>query len=215
MTTRIFLAEDHHLVRQGTRLLLESEPDFEVIGEAEDGIRAMKETIRLQPDVLIVDIVLPDLNGIEVIREVTRRVPAVKVIPLSMYDNEAYVVEALKAGASGYVLKKSTGDELTRAVREVLQGRIFLSPALNTTMLDTYQARSNVAADGDPYDTLTKREHLIFTLAAQGLNNPEIAERLLLSVRTVEMHRANLLRKLGIKNQTELVRYAMKRGLLE
>lgn len=215
MTISIFLAEDHHLVRQGTRMLLESEPGFEVVGEAEDGIRAMQETIRLRPDVLIVDIVLPNLNGIEVTREVTRRAPGVKVIPLSMYDTEAYIVEALKAGASGYVLKKSTAEELTRAIHEVLQGRMFLSPSLSELMLETYQHRSEELIHTDPYDTLTKRERQVFTMAAQGMNNPEIAKQLLLSVRTVEMHRANLLKKLNLTGQTELVRYALKRGLVE
>lgn len=215
MTTRIFLAEDHALVRQGTRLLLEAEPDLEVVGEAEEGLQAMQETIRLRPDVLIVDIVLPDLNGIEVTRAVKRRAPEVKIVALSIYDNEAYVVEALKAGVSAYVLKKSTARELVGAVHRVLAGNHYLSPPLNESILDAFLLRFTEDRSIDPYDNLTRRERQVLQMAAQGMSNPQIAERLELSVRTVEMHRANLLKKLNINGQTELVRYALKRGLLE
>ncbi len=215
MTIRIFLAEDHHLVRQGVRLLLEAEPDFEVVGEAEEGIRSMEETIRLRPDVLIADIVLPNLNGIEVTREVKRRLQWIKVVALSMYDTEGYVIEALKAGASAYVLKKSTAGELAFAVREALAGNLYLSPPLDGLLLEAPEHRSAESHLVDAYFRLTKREREVLQMAAQGLNNPEIAGRLLLSVRTVEMHRANLLKKLSLASQTELVRYALKRGLIE
>jgi len=215
MTTRIFLAEDHHLVRQGTRLLLEAEPDFEVVGEAEEGLQALEETIRLHPDVLIVDIVLPNLNGIEVTREVKRRAPSVKVIPLSIYDTEAYVTEALKAGASGYVLKKSTAEELTLAVRKALAGETYLSTPLNNLILKAFWQQPNESPVADPYNDLTRRERQVLQMAAQGMSNPEIAARLELSVRTVEMHRAHMLKKMNLVGQTELVRYAIKRGLVE
>lgn len=215
MSIRIFLAEDHHLVRQGTRALLEAEPDFVVVGEAEEGIRAMEETIRLRPDVLIVDIVLPNLSGIEVAREIKRRAPNVKMISLSMYDNESYVIEALRAGASAYVLKKATAEELVQAVRQVLAGNLYLSPPLNRLTLEAFSLRSREVQPADLYESLTSRERQVLQMAAQGMNNPEIAGLLELSVRTVEMHRANLLRKLNLKNQTELVRYALKRGLME
>jgi DNA-binding NarL/FixJ family response regulator len=215
MAVRIFLAEDHHLVRQGTRMLLESESGFEVIGEAEEGLQALRETLRLRPDVLIVDIVLPNLNGVEITREVKRRAPGIKVIPLSMYDNEAYVIEALKAGAAGYVLKKSTAAELVQAVQQVLAGNLYLSPPLNELLLEDFAYRAAEDHPSDPYDHLTERERQVLQMAVQGLNNPEIAARLLLSVRTVEMHRAHLLKKLHLTNQTELVRYALKRGLIQ
>ena len=215
MAIRIFLAEDHHLVREGTRLLLEVEPDFEVIGEAEEGLRAVEETLRLCPDVLIVDIVLPDLNGIEVTREVKRHAPEIKIISLSMYDTESYVLEALKAGASAYVLKKSTAAELVQAVHQVLAGDRYLSPPLNGMLLETFARRSAEEYEVDPYESLTQRERQVLQMAAQGMKNPEIAERLLLSVRTVEMHRARLLTKLKLHNQTELVRYALKRGVID
>ncbi len=216
MSIRIFLAEDHHLVRQGTRLLLGTEPDFEVVGEAAEGQSALRETLRLRPDALIVDIVLPNLNGIEVTREVKRGAPEVKVIALSMYDSVGYVLEALAAGASAYVLKKSTAEELVAAVRQVLAGQRYLSPTLDEVQLEAYARRSSEEADlPDPFDSLTQRERQVLRMAAQGLNNPEIAARLLLSVRTVEMHRGNLLKKLDLHNQTELVRYALRRGLVE
>lgn len=215
MTVRIFLAEDHHLVRQGTHALLEAESDFVVIGEAEEGVRAMEDTIRLRPDVLITDIVLPNLSGIEVTRAVKRRAPSVQVVALSMYDTESYVVEALRAGATAYVLKKATAKDLVQAVRQVLAGNIYLSPPLNGLTLEDTSLRLSDVQPADPYESLTSRERQVLQIAAQGMNNPEIAALLELSVRTVEMHRANLLRKLNLKNQTELVRYALKRGLIE
>ena len=215
MNTRIFLAEDHHLVRQGTRLLLEAEPDFEVVGETDDGQHAVEETLRLLPDILIVDIVLPALSGIEVTREVKRRAPDVKVLALSMYDVEGYVIDAFDAGASAYVLKKSTAAELVQAVRQVLAGDRYLSSPLNETLLEAFIRRFIEEQAIDPYESLTKRERQVLQLAAQGLNNPGIAEQLAISVRTVEMHRSNVCRKLNLHNQTELVRYALKRGLVE
>jgi two-component system, NarL family, response regulator NreC len=214
MTTRIFLVDDHHLVRQGLRLLLEAESDFEVIGEAGDGIEAVEAVLRLPPDILIVDVVLPNLNGIEVTRSLKQRLPGLKVILLSMYATEAYVSEALQAGASAYVLKKSTAEELVYAIREALAGRMHLSPPLNERALLDYSRRSAETPGAEAYDRLTKRERQVLQMAAEGLKNPQIAERLSISARTVEMHRANLLHKLSLKNQTELVRFAVKRGLV-
>lgn len=210
MPTRIFLAEDHILVRQGVRMLLEDEPDLAVVGEAEDGQHAAAETLHLRPEVLIVDIALPGLNGVDVTREVKRQAPQINVIALSMYDTEAYVQQALAAGAAAYVLKKSTAAELVRAVREVLAGRRYLSPPLDRRLLEVLEEPA-----ADPYASLSRRERQVLHLAAQGLNNPQIAGRLQIGVRTVEMHRANLLRKLGLRNQTELVRYALKRALID
>lgn len=215
MKTTIFLAEDHHLVRQGTRMLLEAESDFWVVGEAEEGLEAMKEAIRLRPHVLIVDIVLPNLSGIEVTREVKRQAPEVLVIALSMYDTEGYVIEALRAGASGYVLKKSTAGDLVKAVRQVIAGNSYVSPSLDKYIIDAFMHRTSDNRSMDPYDSLTPRERQVMQMAAQGMSNPEIAERLMLSVRTVEMHRAHLLKKLNLNNQTELVRFALKNGFLE
>jgi DNA-binding NarL/FixJ family response regulator len=214
MTVKIFLVDDHHLVRQGIRLLLGTEADFEVIGEAGDGLEAVKSTLSLCPDVMIVDLMLPNLNGIEVTREVKSRMPKIKIILLSMYDLQTYVADSLQAGASAYVLKKSTADDLVHAVRQVLAGNIYLSPPLDELVLESYDRRLAEPQNIDLYNSLTERERQVFQMAAAGLNNPEIASRLALGVRTVETHRANMLKKLNIKNQTELVRYAMERNLV-
>lgn len=215
MKTKIFLVDDHQLVRQGTRMLLEAESDFEVVGEAGEGISAVEDAVRLAPDVLVVDIVLPNLNGIEVTREVKRRASDIEVVALSMYDTESYVTEALHAGVSSYVLKKNTAEELVFAIREALEGRTYLSPPLSISLLEAYSQQADEAHDTDPYDRLTEREREVLQMSARGLSNPEIAELLTLSVRTVEMHRANLLRKLGVKNQTELVHFMINRNLLD
>jgi len=216
MTTKIFLADDHQLVRQGLRMLLESESDFKVIGEAGDGLEVLSKIFHLVPDVLVVDVVMPNLNGIEVVREVKARLPEVKAVIISMHEIPAYVSEALQAGASAYVLKKATAENLVRAIRSAMSGEIYLSLPLNQTNLQSYAARSTEAYDVEKlYGRLTERERQTLQMAAEGLSNPEIAARLKLSARTVEMYRASLLKKLKIRNQTELVRYAIKRGLIE
>lgn len=213
MTIRIFLADDHHLVRQGVRLLLESEADLEVVGEAGDGIQALEDATRLRPDVLVVDMVIPHLNGVEITHEIKRRLPATRIVLLSMYDNESYVLRAIEAGASAYVLKESTAGELATAIRAALEGRMYLSPPLDQEAIEEYARRTQET--GDLYDSLTGRERQIFQMAAEGMSNPQIAERLSLSVRTVEMHRAHLLRKLNLKNQSDVILYAVKRGLVK
>lgn len=214
MTARIFLVDDHHLVRGGIRLLLESEADFRVIGEAGDGAEAVEAAARLFPDVLVVDMVLPGLNGIEVTRELKRQLPELKVVALSMHDNEAYVFEALRAGASAYVLKKSTAESLVLAIRRALAGGIYLSPPLSESALREYDRRAAGDDLADGYELLTERERQVLPLAARGMKNLEIAAQLSLSIRTVEMHRANMMRKLRLKNRTELVRYAIMRGIV-
>ena len=152
---------------------------------------------------------------IEVTREVKRQAPEVLVIALSMYDTEGYVIEVLRAGASGYVLKKSTAGDLVKAVRQVMAGNSYVSPSLDKYIIDAFMHRTSDTRSMDPYDMLTPRERQVMQMAAQGMSNPEIAERLMLSVRTVEMHRAHLLKKLNLNNQTELVRFALKNGFLE
>lgn len=215
MTIRIFVADDHPIVRQGVRMLLEAEPDFAVVGGVGSGIQAIDAVTQRPPDVLIVDLAMPDVSGIEVTRAVRQQQPAVKVIILSMYDDESYVDEALQAGATAYVLKKSTAEELAQAVRTVIDGGIFLSPPLDEDRLSAYARRHAEPGPSDLYDNLTARERQVLQMAAHGLNNPAIAQQLGLSVRTVEMHRAHLMQKLRLKNQTDLVRYAVKRGLVE
>ncbi len=215
MTTKILLVDDHHLIRQGVRALLESEGGFEVVGEAGDGPQALRSIVNLRPHVAIVDVVLPGINGIEVARQIKHRLPTCKVVMLSMYDSAGYVFDALQAGASGYVLKMSTAEVLVFAIHEALAGRTYLSPPLDEMDFTTYARRQEDIPDEDPYDVLTEREQQVFLMAAKGASNPEIAVLLQLSVRTVEMHRANMLKKLNLKSQTELVRYAIKRGLVD
>jgi DNA-binding NarL/FixJ family response regulator len=212
--TTLILAEDHQIVREALRLLLETQSDFQVLAETGDGLDAQRLTEKHKPDVLITDMQMPGLSGLEVARASKRLSPATKVIVLSMHDAESYVVEALAAGASGYVLKKSSSQELIFAIRQALEGNLYLSPSLNERAIQAYMQRAQESRITDPYDSLTPREHEIFQLAAEGLNNPQIAERLSLSARTVEMHRRNLMKKLGLKSQTDLVKYAVKRGLV-
>lgn len=213
MTVSILLADDHQVVRLGLRALLEAEADFKIVGEASDGLEAKALAERLQPDVLVLDLMMPGLNGMEVTRQTRQLSPRTRVIILSMQANEAYVLEALRNGASGYVLKQSNMAELVQAIRQVLEGRDYLSPEFTQRAIEAYKQKAEAAAQ-DPYDTLTTREREVLQLAAEGHTNPQIAEKLFLSPRTVEMHRSNLMRKLGLANQTELVRYALWRGLL-
>lgn len=212
-TTMIVLAEDHHVVRQGLRLVLSADPNFKIVGEAATGLEAVQIVERLRPDVLVTDLMLPELNGLEVTRMARQRSPNTKVAVLSMHDNEAYVVEALQAGASAYVLKKSTADELVHAIRQVAAGFLYLSPPLNERAIAAYKQKAQETAL-DPYDKLTLREREVLHLEAEGLTNAEIATRLTISPRTVEMHRANMMRKLHLRNQRDLIRYALKRGIV-
>jgi DNA-binding NarL/FixJ family response regulator len=211
--TRIVLADDHPVVRHGVRSLLQAEPDFAVVGEASNGLETVQLVEKLQPEVLVVDLMIPGLNGLEVTRQVKQRLPQTRVVVLSMHANEPYVLEALKNGASGYVLKDSSGTDLVLAVKQVLGGQRYLSPPLSERAVEAYLQRSQDTAF-DPYDALTEREREVLHLAAEGLSNPDIAARLSISPRTVETHRANLMRKLGLKTQTDLIRYALKRGIL-
>ncbi len=211
---KIVLVDDHHVVRQGLKVLLEEERDFEIVGEASTGLDAVQLVERTRPDVLVVDLLIPGLNGLEVTRRVHQLLPHMRIIILSMHSNEAYVVEALKNGASGYVLKDSSFEDLVRAVREVMDGRRYLSPPLSERAIETYVSQKTKSGSLDPYDTLTAREREVLQLAAEGDSNNEIAAKLSISPRTVETHRANMMRKIGLRSQTDLIRYALKKGIL-
>jgi len=210
MPVRILIADDHPIVRKGLRSLLDEEPEIKVVGEAEDGTQALAEIERLRPDIAIVDMMMPGHNGLEVIRQAKKFYPTMQIIVLSMNSNDAYVIEALKRGASGYVLKETGPTELVESVRTVLTGRRFLSAQLPQHLLTT--DLSDI--ESDSYESLTNREREVLQLAAEGLTSAEIAERLCISRRTVELHRANFMEKLGLRNQTDVVRYAIKRGIL-
>jgi two-component system response regulator NreC len=212
--TSIVLADDHHVVRQALRLLLAAEPDLQVVGEAGDGLDVTRLVERLKPDVLVVDLMMPGLNGLEVTRQVCERLPHTHVVVLSMHANEAYVLEALRNGADGFILKDASAAEFLEGVRAVAAGRRYLSPPLSDRALDAY-AQMAAASVQDPYELLTPREREALHLAAEGLSSNEIAERLTISPRTAETHRENFMRKLGLHNQAELIRYAMKRGVVE
>jgi DNA-binding NarL/FixJ family response regulator len=211
--TTIVLADDHVVVRQGLRALLEAEPDFAIVGEAADGLEVPDLVERLKADVLVLDLMLPGLNGLEVTRQVQQRSPQTRIVVLSMYANEAYVLEALRNGAAAYVLKEASGADLVHAIREVMAGRRYLSPPLSESAIELYVQKAK-AAPRDAYEALTTREREVLQLAAEGQSNPEIADRLGISVRTVETHRANLMHKLDLRSQTDLVRYALRRGIL-
>jgi DNA-binding NarL/FixJ family response regulator len=213
MTLSIVLADDHPLVRLGMRTLLESEPDFSIVGESGDGLETTRLVERLQPDVLVLDLMMPGLNGLEALRIIRQRSPRTRVVVLSMHSNNAFVAEALKNGATGYVLKGSSEEDPVRAVREAVAGRRFLSAPVTERAIEAYIEQSR-AAELDPHETLTPREREVLQLAAEGKTSSEIAARLHVSHRTVENHRANLMRKLGLQNQSELVRYAVRRGLI-
>lgn len=212
---RVVLADDHPIVRQGLRTLLESEASCVVVGEAADGLEALEQVAHLQPEVVILDLQMPDLGGLEVARRLQSAAPATKVIILSMHGDEPFVVEALRCGVRGYVLKGAATTELTTAVQAVMDGKRFLSAALADRAIEAYATRARESHEPlDRYDLLTNREREVLQMAAQGLSNAQIGERISISPRTAETHRTNLLRKLRLKDQGELVRFATQRGLI-
>ncbi len=211
--TTIILADDHPIVRRGLRSVLEAEKGFSLLGEAGDGLEAVRMVENLQPDILITDMMMPGLTGLEVTRQVKHRVPKTKIIILSMHASESYVLEALRNGANGYVLKDTVSEELVEAIRDVIAGRRYLSSQLSERAIETYILKAESTLE-DSYDSLTTREREVLKLAAEGSTNNEIAERLFISPRTAETHRANLMKKLALSNHTELIRYAIRRGVL-
>ena len=210
---RILLVDDHHIVRQGFRSLLESEGDIQVVGEASNGLEALDLVPRLQPNIVIADVMMPEMNGLELTRQIQTLAPQVRVILLSMHSNEAYVLEALRNGAAGYVLKDSNASDLIQAIRKVAAGGRHLSEPLSERAIQAYASLAHDATF-DAYETLTNRERMILQLSAEGHSGTEIADRLTISPRTVETHRSNLMHKLGLHSQTDLVRYALRRGIL-
>lgn len=209
----IVLAEDHEIVREGFRAILDAEPDFTVVGEAGDGLEAVRLVDVLRPGVLVLDLMMPGLNGFEVLRRVIRQVPETRCVVLSMHNDEAYVIEALRSGAHAYILKDSGAKELKAAVRAVVAGKRYLGPPLSRRSIERYlEAAAGEPAWARPYTSLTSREREVFQLTVEGLTSREVADRLSISPRTVEKHRSNLMSKLGLHTQAELIRYAMQRG---
>ena len=213
MTVKVLLADDHPVVRGGMRNFLEREADFSVVGEAEDGLQAVQLAEKLLPDILVLDMMMPHLNGLEVLRQLTKRLTNTRVIILSMQSADPYVTQALKAGAAGYVLKDSAPDELVKAIRQVLDGQRYLSPQLNERLINQFIQKVD-SGSLDPLTLLTDREREVLQMTVEGLTSVEIGEHLSLSPRTVETHRQNLMRKLTIDNQVDLVRFAIKHGII-
>jgi two-component system, NarL family, response regulator NreC len=212
--TRILVADDHQLMRSGLRLMLERQPDLSVVGEASDGREAVALAKSLKPEVVVMDIGMPNLNGIEAARQMTQENPQLAVVIVSMHSDESYVLRALKAGARGYLLKDSAEVDLIKAVNAVGSGKSFFSPAVSKLLLDDYVRKLKRTGSEDPYDLLTPREREILQLVAEGKSNKDIANLLNLSVYTVESHRSNLMEKLNLRGLPELILYAVRRGII-
>jgi DNA-binding NarL/FixJ family response regulator len=213
LTIRIVLADDQNVVREAVKCLLEAEPDFDVVGDVDDGLAVLPLVERLKPQVLIVDVAMPGLSGLEVARQVRQRSPQTGVLVLSRYVSEWYVTEALRNGAVGYVAEQAEARELIRAIRTVAQGKRYLSAPLSVDDVQAWLAQAEHDA-GDAYATLTGREREVLQLVAEGHSSTRVARRLSISVRTAEAHRANVMRKLRLENHTALIRYALARGVL-
>jgi len=210
---RVLLAEDHTIVRKGLRSLLDGEPDVEVVGEAEEGREAVRMTRRLLPDVVLMDISMPGLNGLEATHQIKRDLPAVNVLILSRHANEEYVLQILRAGASGYVVKQAAPTELLLAIRAAHRGEFFLSPSISREVIEEYVQQAPGTAE-DRWGRLTDREREVLQLIAEGHTSREIAELLTISEQTVRTHRANLMNKLDIHSTAELTQYAIRKGVI-
>lgn len=211
---RILLADDHTILRNGIRAILEDEPGMEVVGEAEDGRTAVSLASQLKPDIVIMDIAMPLLNGLEATRQIRRTCPGVKVIILSMHDNEEYIVQVLEAGAMGYILKDAAARELINALRTVHRGEAVLSPAITRIVIEDYLRWGGIRPTEDS-DELSPREREILQLIAEGYTSKQIAEILTISLKTVQAHRNSLMQKLNLHNRGELVKYAIQKKIIE
>jgi DNA-binding NarL/FixJ family response regulator len=216
-TTRVLLADDHDILRQGLRMLLSMQPEIEVVGEARTGNEALALARELQPDVVVLDISMPDMDGLEACRHLHTEVPATHVLILTMHESEEYFFQALRAGAAGYLVKKAAPTDLHMAINAVAHGGAFLYPGLARALIRAYTSTPAAPTSEQPVadlQVLTPREREVLTLVAEGHTNQEIADRLVLSIKTVQSHRAKVMEKLGLANITQLVRFAMRSGLL-
>jgi DNA-binding NarL/FixJ family response regulator len=212
---RVLLAEDHTLVRQGFRRILEDDPKITVIGEARTGLEAIEQCKTLKPEVVIMDLSMPELGGLEATAEILKADPAVKILILSMYSNDAYIRKAFELGAKGYMLKNALELDLNRAVKALAEGEAYFSPAISHIVLESMKTGSFSEAAQDPYDRLTLREKEVLQLIAQGKSNKEVAVLLNISVNTVAVHRARLMETLGLHRTAELVLFAVRKGLVQ
>ena len=211
----VTIAEVHTILREGLKSLLSSNPDFEIIAEAGDGREAIRSVEKLKPDLILTDLTMPKMNGMEAIREFKKRTPEAKILVLTVHDAEEYILETFKAGADGYVLKDSTHHELVMAIRNVLMGKSYLSPGIADTVLEGYLEGRKTLKSRSSWETLTRREREILKLIAEGYKNKEISKELCISVKTVEKHRANIMNKLNLHTATGLTGLAFEKGLVD
>ena len=211
---RVLIADDHLIVREGLRALLEAQPDIEVVGEARDGDEAVSKTNEIQPDIVLMDITMPHMNGLEATRIIKEHNPNVKILVLTMHESDEYFFKMLDAGASGYFVKGGSSGELISAIRAVSNGDVFLHPTMAKKLLGDYLQRVGAGDTKESYDGLTKREREILRLLAEGRTNQEIADMLVLSAATVQTHRAHIMAKLRLRSRTELVKYALRKGII-
>ena len=213
---RILLVDDHAVVRAGLRMLLGADPELQIVGEAENGAQALRLTDEVAPDVVLMDISMPDMNGIEATRKIKEQAPNVTVLALTMHEDDQYFFEMLAAGASGYVPKRAAPNDLISAIHAVHNGGVFLFPSVARVLVQDYvQRAARAGAAGHSFDVLTEREREVLSLIAQGLSNQEIADQLVISAKTVNRHRENIMAKLNLHSRVELVRYAIEKGLIE
>ena len=212
---KVLLAEDHTIVRKGLRALLDRDIGIKIVGEAEDGREAVRKVEKLQPDVVVMDIAMPGLNGLEATRQIKKRFPGIKIIILTVHSNEEYVLQTLRAGASGYLVKKAAPADLIEAIHSVYKGNSFLSPSISKTVIDEYIRQAETKSERDIiYEKLTNREREVFQLIIEGHKNREIANLLHVSIKTVETHKAHIMDKLNVSGTSELIRYCYDKGLI-
>lgn len=211
---RIVIAEDHTILREGLRAILSSNSEFEIVGEAEDGREAIRCVENINPDLVLMDLSMPRTNGLEAIKEIKKQNPEIKVMALTVHKTEEYILEALKGGADGYVLKDATQAELVLAIKNVLMGKRYLSPDISEKVIEGYLEGRKTVKTTSAWDTLTQREREILKLIAEGFKNKEVADYLCISLKTVEKHRANLMKKLDLHNAAALTAFAMEKGLV-
>lgn len=211
---RVLVADDHAIVREGIRAILAAQQDIEVVGEASTGRETVDKALSIVPDIVVMDIAMPDLDGLEATRLIRQANPSIKVLALTMHDSESYFFEAMRAGAAGYVLKEAAGADLLSALRAIHRGGIFLHPQVAEKLVSDYLTRVDAGEERTRYDGLTERERQILKLIAQGKTSQEIADILFLSVNTVQTHRMHIMDKLNLHNRAELIRYAIRKGLI-
>lgn len=212
---RIIVAEDHGIVREGIRLLIEAQPDMEVVGEAANGQEAVDKAKELQPDVILVDLAMPIVNGMDAIRMIKKHCPDTRALVLTIHDSDDYFFRSLNAGASGYILKGAASVDLLQAIRATHRGEIYLHPAVSTKLVADYLRRVKTGEEQDSYDALTEREKEVLRLIAEGYTNQEISSMLTLSPSTVQTHRAHLMEKLNLRTRTDLIKYAIRKKIID